>query len=269
MYKLKTKTIPSVEDVIEMSGVETLHPGGFDLSKRIGELVKFNPSLHVLDVSSGKGTFACYYAQEFGCRVTGIDINKEFIEISIEKAKKRNLSSLVDFKIGDSTKLPFPDNSFDVVVNECAVGLTVINNPQKVINEMYRVAKPNGIIVIHESIWLKEMPQGVKDRMSMKAGTTPQTVEEWSKMLTKAGAWVKTVEDWSGIKNIQKMRPNHKWNNKRPHDFLTFPEKLSLLPKVAFKYGISALKEINNYQAEALKYFKEGYYGYVLIVSKK
>lgn len=269
MYKLKTKTIPSVEDIIEMSGIETLHPGGFDLSTRIGKLVNFNPSLHVLDVSSGKGTFACYYAQEFGCKVTGVDINKRFVEISTEKAKKRNLSKLVDFKIGDSTKLPFLDNSFDVVVNECAVGLTVINNPQGVINEMFRVAKPNGTIVIHESTWLKELPQSVRDKMAMKIGTTPYTVEEWSKMLIKAGVKIKTVEDWSGIKNIQKMRPSHKWNQKRPYDFLTFSEKLSLIPKIAFKYGISAIKEINNYQEEVLKYSKEGYYGYVLIIGEK
>ncbi|MFA5806212.1 MAG: class I SAM-dependent methyltransferase [Melioribacteraceae bacterium] len=269
MYKLKTKMIPSVEDIIEMSGVETLHPGGFDLSKRIGELVNFNPSLHVFDVSSGKGTFACYYAQEFGCKVTGIDINKKFVEISIEKARKRELSNLVDFKIGDSTKLPFPDNSFDVVVNECAVGLTVINNPQGVINEMLRVAKPNGTIVIHESIWLKDLAQSIKDQLAMKVGTTPYSIIEWSDMLIKAGTKIKTVEDWSGIENIQKMRPNHKWNKKRPHDFLTFTEKLILIPKIIFKYGIGALNEINKFQEEGLKYFNEEYYGYVLIVGSK
>ncbi len=33
MYKSRTKKIPSSEDIIGMSGVETLHPGGFDLSK--------------------------------------------------------------------------------------------------------------------------------------------------------------------------------------------------------------------------------------------
>ncbi|TAL64851.1 MAG: class I SAM-dependent methyltransferase [Bacteroidetes bacterium] len=269
MYKLNAKMIPSGEDIIEMSGVETLHPGGFDLSKRIGELVNFNPSLHVLDVSSGKGTFACYYAQEFGCKVTGIDINKEFVRISINKAIERGLSGLVDFRIGDSTKLPFPDNSFDVVVNECAVGLRVINNPQGVLNEMVRVTKPDGTIVIHESIWLKELDQSVKDQLAMKVGTTPYTVEEWSNMLIKAGAKIKTVEDWSGIENIQKMRPDHKWNKKRPHDFLTFPEKLTLIPKIILKYGIGTLNEINKFQKEGLKYFNDGYYGYVLMVGTK
>lgn len=261
--------IPSGEDIIEMSGVDTLHPGGFDLSKRIGDLVRFNPSLHVLDVSSGKGTFACYYASVFGCRVTGIDINKKFVEISIKKAKEKGLSNLVDFKVGDSTILPFPDNSFDVVVNECAIGLTVINNPQGVLNEMYRVAKPNGFIVIHESTWLKDLAQNIKNDLAMKIGTTLYTVEEWSNMLTKTGAAIINVEDWSGIENMQKMRPTHKWNKKRPHDFLTLLEKLTLVSKIVFKYGLGVLDEINKFQKEALKFVNEGYYGYVLIVSVK
>lgn len=31
------KMKPSMEDAVEISGIETLHPGGLDLSKRIGE----------------------------------------------------------------------------------------------------------------------------------------------------------------------------------------------------------------------------------------
>lgn len=195
MSKLKNKKIPTGEDIIEMSGVDTLHPGGFDLSKRLGDLVQFNPSLHVLDVSSGKGTFACYYASEFGCKVTGIDINKQFVDISTKKAKERGLSNLVEFKVGDSIKLPFPDNYFDVVVNECAVGLTVINNPQQILNEMQRVAKPKGYVIIHESTWLRELAQKTKDELAMKIGTTPYTVEEWRKMLIKSGTRILNIED--------------------------------------------------------------------------
>lgn len=269
MYKVGNKMLPSGEDIIEMSGVETLHPGGFDLSKRIGDLVSFNPSLHVLDVSSGKGTFACYYGEEYGCRVTGIDINQKFVNISNQKALEKDLSDLVDFKVGDSTKLPFPDNYFDVVVNECAVGLTVINNPRKVLDEMRRVTKPGGFIVIHESTWLKELDQEKKDEIAMKIGTTPYTIDEWKDMMLQSGTEILKVEDWSGIENMQKIRANFKWSKKRPTDFLTFREKVILLPKIVFKYGIVALLEINKFQKEIMQYFNEGYYGYGLIVSKK
>ncbi len=116
----------SAEDVIEMSGVETLHPGGLDLSRRIGKLVDFTPMTRVLDVSCGKGVFACQYAKEFGCSVTGIDINPQFIAIARQRAQREEVADKVDFKFGDARKLPFQDAEFDVVVNECAVGLTAI-----------------------------------------------------------------------------------------------------------------------------------------------
>lgn len=269
MSKLKNKIFLSGEDIIEMSGVDTLHPGGFDLSKRIGDLVKFNQSIHILDVSSGKGTFACYYAKEYGCKVTGLDINNEFVDISIKKAKEMGLSERVTFKEGDSTNLPFPDNYFDVVVNECAVGLTIINNPQQIIKEMCRVAKPGGSIVIHESTWLKELDQNKKDELAMKIGTTPYTIEEWSKMFTENDIKIKNIEDWSGIENVQKMRPNHKWNKKNPLDFTTLSEKLYLISKILFKYGIKELIKINKFQKEITEYFNNGYCGYALIIGTK
>ena len=58
-----SRRMVSGEDVTEMSGVETLHPGGLDISRRIGEVVRLGPSLDVLDVSSGKGVFACLCAR--------------------------------------------------------------------------------------------------------------------------------------------------------------------------------------------------------------
>lgn len=269
MYRFKNRMVPSGEDIIEMSGVDTLHPGGFDLSKRIGDLVSFNPSLHILDVSSGKGTFACYYASKFGCRVTGIDINEKFVDISSKKAKEKGVSDLVDFKVGDSTKIPFPDNHFDVVVNECAVGLTIIDNPRGVLDEMYRVTKPNGFVVIHESTWLKDLDQNLKDDFAMKLGTTPYEVHEWKSMLKKSGVKITNVEDWSGLENMQKIRPTHKWHKKRPHDFMTFWEKLSLVPKIVLKYGFRSLLELNRFQKDTLMYLNEKYYGYVLIIGRK
>lgn len=269
MLSFKRKSLPSGEDIIEMSGVDTLHPGGFDLSKHIGDLVNFNSTKHVLDVSSGKGTFACYYAEEFGCNVTGIDINKEFINISKKKVEERGLSNLVEFEIGDSTNLNYPDNYFDVVVNECAVGLTVINKPQTILNEMYRVVKPGGSVVIHESIWLKELSQAKKDDLATKIGTTPYTVEEWCNMLKESKIEIEIVEDWSGIENLQKMRPNHKWDKRRPLDFMTSIEKFKLVNKLILRYGIGSLFILNNIQKDIITYFEKGYYGYALFIGKK
>lgn len=261
--------IISGEDLIEMSGVETLHPGGFDLSRRIGELINFNSAMHILDVSSGKGIFASFYAKEFGCRVTGIDINQNFVSLSNNRAAKSGVADRVDFRVGDSRNLPFPDNFFDVVVNECAVGLTVINNPRQVLKEMVRVAKPGGKVVIHESIWLKELPDNEKKDSARKMGTTPYFMEEWKHMMASAGAAPEKIEDWSGIENFWKMRPDFGWNAKKPTEFLSWREKMNLLPKVISRGGIKAAVDVWKFSKRADNYLKEGYLGYMLMIAVK
>ena len=47
---------PTIEDAIEISGIEILHPGGFELTKRTAELCELKEGMKVLDVSSGRGT---------------------------------------------------------------------------------------------------------------------------------------------------------------------------------------------------------------------
>ncbi len=261
--------IISGEDVIEMSGVETLHPGGFDLSKRIGEVVHFTPSLHVLDVSSGKGAFACMYAREFGSRVTGIDIKPRFVEIARERARKEGVADRVEFRTGDSRELPFQDGEFDVVVNECAVGLTAINAPQRVLDEMVRVTKPGGTVVIHESTWLKDLPAAEKQDVAKRLGTSPYTVEEWKQMLVKAGAVPRLVEDWSGLENAVKIRPGFKWNPRNPLDFLSTREKMNLMPRLVARYGPGAVLELARTATKLMRYITEGYQGYALLVASK
>ena len=261
--------IVSGEDVLEMSGVETLHPGGFDLSKRIGELVHFTASTHVLDVSSGKGAFACMYARDFGSRITGLEFNPHFVDIARTRAQTEGVADKVEFKIGDSRNLPFQDNEFEVVVNECAVGLTAINAPQRVLDEMVRVTRPGGTIVIHESTWLKKLSTEERQDASLRLGTTPYTVDEWKQMLVKAGAVPKIVEDWSGIDNAMKIRPGHKWDPKNPMGLFTIQEKLGMLPRLILKYGIGSVLELYPSFKKVYRYSTDGYLGYVLIVASK
>lgn len=262
--------IISGEDVLEMSGVETLHPGGFDLSNRIGEVVNFTPSTHVLDVSSGKGVFACLYAKEFGSRITGLEFNPHFVDLARKRAQEEGVTDKVEFKVGDSRKLPFQDNEFDVVINECAVGLTAINAPQRVLDEMARVTKPSGTLVIHESTWLKNLSAEERRDASMRLGTTPYSVDEWKQMLVKAGAVPKMVEDWSGMENALKIRPGLKWvPNSTPADIFTTREKLNLVPRLLSKYGIGPVLELIRSQKRLVRYQTEGYVGYALIVAAK
>lgn len=230
---------PTIEDIIEISGIETLHPGGFALTKRTAEIANLKPGMTVLDVSSGRGTQAIYYAQEFGVKVTGIDISKDMVAVSNRNAFENNLSHQVNFVQGDSQYLPFEANTFDAVINECAVGIP--DDSQKVLSEMVRVAKLDGAIAIHESTWRKSLSDSEKEEFSERYGTTPLEYEQWIRMLENAGVQKITTEfeQWS--------KPELFWNIRKDRQVthfskvLTFPEKIKMIKKVFRRYNFKGI----------------------------
>ena len=258
---------PTVEDMIELSGVEMLHPGGFLLTKRVAEVTKLTSAMNVLDVSSGRGTQAIYYHKEFGAKITGIDIADDMVDTAIKNARQSGVNANVTFRKGDSQNLDFQDNSFDLVINECAVGIP--DEPQVVLNEMVRVAKPGGTIAIHESIWKK--PLSIKEKLTLaeRYGTTPFEIEEWESMLKKAGVQniYKEHEKWS--------KPEMFWKIRKDRDvthfskILTLSERLSTIGKIFKAYGIKGLLKGLQNESKFQKAIMDGKIGYALFVGKK
>lgn len=97
----------------------------------------------VLEVGCGYGSLSVYTAKK-GARVTGVDLSSEAIKIS-----KRNASlnhKKVIFKQVKGEKLPFKNKTFDLVV--CCETLEHIPNYKKAIDEIIRVTKDSGKIII-------------------------------------------------------------------------------------------------------------------------
>ena len=241
---------PTIEDAIELSGIETLHPGGFALTRRTAEIAEMVPGLRILDVSSGRGTQALFYAQEFEVDVIGIDIAEEMVRTATNNARKAGLEDRVRFQHGDSQNLPFDSNSFDAAINECAVGIP--DDSQKVIDEMARVVKPGGVIAIHESTWKVPLPEEEKMEFSERYGTTPLEVREWVDMLTRGGITeiVTECEPWSNPEMFWKIRKDR--DVQRPSQVLTLPERLSTAATVFRHYGWKGVLKV--FQNERIFY---------------
>lgn len=253
---------PTIEDIIEISGIETLHPGGMVLTLRAAELAGLKPGMKVLDVSSGRGTQSILYAREFGVHVTGVDISEEMVKSATENAKKEQMDELTTFKIGDSQKLPFEDNYFDVVINECAVGIP--DDSQKVLDEMVRVAKNGASIVIHESTWRKTIPEEEKNEISERYGTTPLEYDEWISMLEKAGVREITTEfdEWSKPEMFWKIR-----QDRDVEDFskiYTRSELSTLIGRVSQKHGQEGVMIALENQKKFTQVVLDGKLGYCL-----
>ena len=258
---------PTVEDAIEIGGIETLHPGGFALTERTAELAQLTAGLKVLDVSSGRGTQSIYYSKQYGADVVGVDLSEEMVRTAAANAQKAGLGSRVKFRIGDSQSLPFEDNSFDVVINECAVGIP--DDSQKVLNEMVRVVKPGGRVLIHESTWRVKLLNDEKSDFAERYGTTPLELSEWLTMLEKAG--VKSVvyefEQWS--------RPEMFWKIRKDRDVkhwfftMTIPEKLVTLKRILAKYGLKGVVTVMKNERVFYRTVLQGKLGYALFRGEK
>lgn len=260
-----TRNKPTLEDALELSGIEILHPGGFEITRRIGEIADVKGK-KILDVSCGRGVLPSYYARTFGAHVVGIDLNPEMIRSSVERAKKEGVEHLTEFRVADSLALPFEDGSFDVVINECAVGLT--SNPQRCMDEMARVARPDGYVVIHESTWLKQLPEERRAEIAGQIGTVPYTLAAWKEMMEKAGLREIWSEDWSGLENALKMRPDRK--PRSLVDIFSLREMLTIvLPRLISKYGIGSIIPLIASAPKMGPLYSNGTLGYSLIRGQK
>ncbi len=97
----------------------------------------------ILDVATGTGRQAFAFAKK-GYEVTGIDLSEAMLKIANKNNKYRNIK----FKAVDATNLPFKNNSFDVSCISFALHDMPLTIGEKVLKEMIRVTKPNGMIVI-------------------------------------------------------------------------------------------------------------------------
>ena len=120
---------------------------GINLLRR--SLLYFHATGTVLEVGAGTGRNLSYYPKAVD-RVVLTDNSDQMLEQAKRKLQKLSTDKQRRFAIlqADSAKLDLPDNAFDTVVD--TFGLCSYNNPVQVLQEMARVCKPDGKILLLE-----------------------------------------------------------------------------------------------------------------------
>jgi SAM-dependent methyltransferase len=111
------------------------------------ELGRLAPGERVLDLGSGAGTDSLIAAQMVGEKghVTGIDMTPQMLAKARLAAAEMGASN-VEFVESEAESLPFPDESFDVVISNGVIDL--IPDKDAVFAELFRVLAPGGRIQI-------------------------------------------------------------------------------------------------------------------------
>lgn len=138
-YKLNTKRTFDKQAKIYDDSICSMYPRKCYKSV-INEIKKLKYK-KILDVGCGTGEILNRIADNKE-NYYGIDLSDKMIDI----AKSKNNSINVNYLVGDSEFLPFPDSTFDVVF--CVESFHHYPNPEAVIKEFYRVLADNGTLII-------------------------------------------------------------------------------------------------------------------------
>src|ERR1019366_3931841 len=118
------------------------------LRRRAANLAHIQPGEQVLDVGCGTGTLAIEVQQRVGATgsVAGIDPETQQIARANSKAARRKVP--IEFQIGVIEHLPFPDQTFDVVLSTLMMHHLPAGLKHQALFEIARVLKPGGRLVI-------------------------------------------------------------------------------------------------------------------------
>ena len=123
-------------------------PGHEEATRLLIDLAQIGADDEVLDVACGPGLVACAMAPH-ARHVVGIDLTPAMIDQARTLQSQRRLSNL-EWHIGDVSALPFASDRFSAVVTRYGVHHFV--DPERVLFEMVRVAKPGGRVAIADLV---------------------------------------------------------------------------------------------------------------------
>lgn len=104
---------------------------------------------NILDVASGTGDMTILLAKHFiKSNITGLDISQGMLNIAKKKILKKKLKNRIKLIKGDVENIPIESNSLDVVT--IIFGIRNFENIEFALNEIYRILKPRGLILILE-----------------------------------------------------------------------------------------------------------------------
>ncbi len=95
-----------------------------------------------VDLGCGGGFISNQLAHA-GIKTIGIDLS----ETSLKIAEQHDTTKSVDYRQGDITEVPLKNNCCDIVT--CCDVIEHVDEPQKIINESFRILKPGGLFFFH------------------------------------------------------------------------------------------------------------------------
>ncbi|MEM8977306.1 MAG: class I SAM-dependent methyltransferase [Pseudomonadota bacterium] len=136
---------PTIKD---LTPYDQFHGRGLEATNELTSKLEINAGDQLLDVGSGIGGPARYFADRFKCIVTGIDLTEEFCSVARELTKRVGLQDDVTFHVGNALQMPFADASF---AGAYSMNVSMnIADKTGLYREIHRVLQPGGWLALSE-----------------------------------------------------------------------------------------------------------------------
>lgn len=169
-----------------------LRPGGIDATNWLIGLAGINADTKILEVACNRAKTMIQLCKQFGCNVTGIDLDEKFLEIARQNIQQNHLEDKLKVIQGNVLSLPFDDSSFDVVINEAMLTMLLGEQKEKALKECFRVLKPSGLLLTHDVAFRiagKDVQKEIRIGLSraINANVEPLDADGWKSVLEGAG----------------------------------------------------------------------------------
>jgi demethylmenaquinone methyltransferase/2-methoxy-6-polyprenyl-1,4-benzoquinol methylase len=116
--------------------------------RQAADVANLHPGDQAIDVATGTGDLALELAEEVAPNghVVGIDFAEPMLRIARRKTGNKKLP--IAFEVGDAMHIDYPDGRFDAAT--CGFGLRNVDDRQRGLDEMARVVRPGGRVVVLE-----------------------------------------------------------------------------------------------------------------------
>ncbi|HJQ55917.1 MAG TPA: class I SAM-dependent methyltransferase [Vineibacter sp.] len=132
----------------DLAPVDEFHIGGRQATIDFAAEMNIRPGMRLLDIGSGLGGAARFFAGERGCRVEGIDLTDEYVAVANDLARRVGLADVVTYRQGSALDLPFDAASFDGAYM-LHVGMN-IEDKARLFAGVRRALKPGGIFGVYD-----------------------------------------------------------------------------------------------------------------------
>ena len=100
----------------DLAPVDEFHIGGRPATEYAAAKMSVSNNQHILDVGCGIGGATRYLASQFDCRITGIDLTPDYIDVARELAVRTDLGRQVSYEVASVLDMPFHEAHFDAAI---------------------------------------------------------------------------------------------------------------------------------------------------------